>query len=81
MTSAVQPGPVVGFTDSCQSGACLVPDGGLSEGACTVSCETHTDCPVGYGCVDVLDNRYSVWAYVADLVPPPRILACVPGSE
>lgn len=77
VTSEVQPGPVVGFAETCASGACLVMVGGSSTGTCTISCGADSDCPPDQSCADVLDNRYSVWSFIADSVLPPRILACI----
>lgn len=79
-SSSYLTGPALGFVDSCTSGACLVLEGGAASGVCTSSCQTDVDCGTGSRCAEVLDNRYTTWRYMPpDLVPPPRILACVPN--
>jgi hypothetical protein len=80
-TSDQQPGPVVATNEGCESGACLVLTGGSSNGTCTTGCAGEGECPAGYTCSDVLDNRYVTWSRTGELIAPPRITACVPSTR
>lgn len=80
-TSSQQPGPVVGSSDGCDSGACVVLEGGSSEGTCSSGCSGDGDCPAGYTCADALDNRYGTWGATGHNIAPPRVTACVPSGS
>lgn len=79
-SSEQRPGPSVGASDGCQSGACIVLEAGSSEGTCSVGCSADGDCPSGYACTDVLDNRYVTWGFTGHDIAPPRIKVCVPSE-
>jgi hypothetical protein len=80
-TSLEQPGPVLGASVACASGGCLALAGGATEGTCTAGCVAAGDCPAGYECADVLDNRYFTWGWTAQGFSVPRITACVPSVD
>jgi hypothetical protein len=77
-SSGLLPGPVVAVSTACESGGCLMLEGGATQGSCTAGCVESDDCLAGYGCADVLDNRYFTWGLLREGIPP-RISACVPS--
>lgn len=71
-------GPALSRSAECESGGCLVLEGGEAGGLCTVGCETDADCSDDYTCSDVLDDRYTIWGATYPFVEPPRVLVCLP---